>query len=238
MKMAVMGDVHSNIFALNSVLKDIENQKVDLIISTGDLVGYMPFPNEVINTLRSHKILAIQGNHDKAIAQSQPVQDEMIESFPNEAIQKSASAIFTNWTLTDENRSYLANLPETVQIHCNGFKLSVVHGSPRAVGEYLYEDKEKLDLLAEEMEADILVCGHTHVPYHYTTKGKHFINAGSVGKPKHGDCQAAYVIIEVKASQVKSQIIKVPYEVERMVKAILENPMIDDGLIPMLQQGF
>lgn len=70
MRFAVIGDIHSNIYALESVIEDIREKKVDFIVSTGDLVGYLPFPNEVIELIRKERVVAIQGNHDQAIARA------------------------------------------------------------------------------------------------------------------------------------------------------------------------
>ncbi|WP_069999726.1 metallophosphoesterase family protein [Cellulosilyticum sp. I15G10I2] len=237
MRFAVIGDVHSNIFALDSVLKDIENKQVDFIISTGDLVGYMPFPNEVIEKIRASRILVIQGNHDKVIAQAAEVSDELIRNMSDVEVQKSASAAFTNWVITKENRAYLRNLPRQLRISSGRLKVLLVHGSPRMIGEYLYEDIEKLTELSKEVEEDIIICGHTHKPYHQIIDNKHFINAGSVGKPKHGSSQATYVIVTIEGDTVKSDIIEVNYEIESIIEAIKANPMIADELIPMLKRG-
>lgn len=238
MRFAVIGDVHSNIFALESVLKDIEERKVDFIISTGDLVGYLPFPNEVIHTIRKNKILVVQGNHDRGIAKSKPIQDESINNMSEEELHKSASSAFTNWIITAENRKYLDNLPQKLKIEGQQLTVLIVHGSPRLIGEYLYEDSEKLAELSTEIDEDIVICGHTHIPYHQIVNNKHFINAGSVGKPKHGGLEAAYVIVSLEDAEIKSEMIKVSYDIETIITAIRGNRMISDELIPMLRKGF
>jgi putative phosphoesterase len=237
MRVAVIGDIHSNKFALESVLEDINSKKVDFIISTGDLVGYLPFVNEVIDMMRANKILVVQGNHDKKIADSVPVNEESIHKMTEEQIHSSASAAYTNWIITADNRKYLKNLPSQLSIDCNGLKVLVVHGSHKSINEYLYEDKEILEPLSSELYEDIIICGHTHLPYHSTINNKHFINAGSVGKPKQGDSNSVYVIISVEDGKVESEIVKVSYDVESMVKAIEGNSRISNKLIPMLREG-
>ncbi|MDF2612270.1 MAG: phosphodiesterase, family [Clostridia bacterium] len=238
MRFAVIGDVHSNIFALQSVLEDIKMKKVDFVVSTGDLVGYLPFPNEVIEAVQENRILVVQGNHDKLIANSNSIKDEIIESMKDEEIQRNASEIFTNWVITDENRNFLSNLPGQLRINCNEITILIVHGSPRDIGEYLYEDKHNLTELSKELSEDVVICGHTHIPYHYRINNKHFINAGSVGKPKHGSPQAAYVIVTVEGKNVMSETAYVNYDTDSMIKTIKKNRMISDKLIPMLEQGF
>jgi putative phosphoesterase len=238
MKFAVIGDIHSNKFALESVLQDINSKKVDFIISTGDLVGYLPFVNEVIDMIRANRVLVVQGNHDKHIADSQPVSVDTINIMSEEQAHSSASSAYTNWIITDDNRKYLRNLPGQLRIDCMGFKILIVHGSHRSINEYLYEDKEILEELSKQLSEDIIICGHTHFPYHSTINNKHVINAGSVGKPKHGDAKSAYVVISIEEGEVEAEIVKVSYDVESMVKAIENNRMISNKLIPMIKEGY
>ncbi|WP_461204827.1 metallophosphoesterase family protein [Clostridium sp. DL1XJH146] len=238
MRFAIIGDIHSNKFALDSVFKDINDKKVDFIISTGDLVGYLAFPNEVIEMMREHKVLVVQGNHDKRIGDSEKVNNDIINVMSEEEIQKKASLVFTNWIISDDNRRYLKNLPTRLKLVCGKLEILVVHGSHRAIDEYLYEDKEYLSQFEKTVQSDVIICGHTHIPYYLKIGDKHFINAGSVGKPKHGDSRATYVIVDIQESKVKCEIIKVSYDVESMVKAIKENNMIYDKLIPMIEKGY
>lgn len=237
MRFAVIGDIHSNIFALEGVLKDIAAKNVDFIVSTGDLVGYLPFPNEVIEMIREYGILAVQGNHDKHISMHQKIQDAEIESMSDDEIQNSASAIFTSWKITEENKRYLKNLPEKLTLDCNGLKVLIVHGSPRRIDEYLYEETQNLSEVAQTVEEDIIVCGHTHIPYTMRVVDKQFINAGSVGKPKHGNSKSTYVVIEIADDTVHCEIVEVGYQLDGIVSAIKENRMISDKLISMLEQG-
>ncbi|MDD4238862.1 MAG: metallophosphoesterase family protein, partial [Desulfotomaculaceae bacterium] len=119
------------------------------------------------------------------------------------------------------NKEFLRNLPVEVCFRAGKFEVMIVHGSPLQLNEYLYEGAkpEYLMELLNIFHCDVLICGHTHVPYHKVLNpGKHVINAGSVGKPKHGDPQAAYVIIEF-GETVEVHIQKVAYDVESMAMA-------------------
>lgn len=238
MRFAVIGDIHSNKFALESVLKDINMKKVDFIISTVDLVGYLPFVNEVIDMIKVNKILVVQGNHDKHIADSKSVDKNTIIKMTEEQAQSNASSAYTNWVITEGNRKYLRNLPNKIKIDFHGLKVLIVHGSHRSINEYLYNEKEILKSVVTELDEDIIICGHTHLPYHSVINNKHFINAGSVGKPKHGDSNATYVIISIEDGKVESEIVKVSYNVESLIKAIEDNRMISNQLIPMIKEGF
>ena len=129
MRFAVIGDIHSNLAALESVLNHIKGNNVDFIVSTGDLVGYAPFPNEVIDLIRSSHIMSIQGNYDKAIGNKELIcgcdytDSKMIEL-------ASQSVQFTNRAISEENRKYLKNLPQQIIFNGGSFEVIVVHGSP------------------------------------------------------------------------------------------------------------
>lgn len=236
MKIAIISDIHSNIVALDAVLEDISTQEVDHIFATGDLVGYLPFPNEVVNRMREYNVLSVKGNHDNAIViRSKEV--EGLETLTLKEKQASASGIYTTRTISGENRVFLKNLPDYISLSFLGVKLKLVHGSPNSISEYLYEDSEALEELSNSMDEDILVFGHTHVPFHKEVNGKHFMNAGSVGKPKHGNSNASYIIIHIAEEEVSMEFVEVSYDVESVTRVIKDNELISDDLIEMLEQG-
>lgn len=236
MRFAVIGDIHGNIYALKSVYKNIKDKNIDFIVSTGDLVGYMMYPNEVIEFLKENKIASIQGNHDKFIAKGNKIED--ISLYSADDIQKNASEIYTNHILKDENREFLKNLPEEIRIKKGKFNILIVHGSPRKIDEYLYEEGENISEIAEMFEENIIISGHTHIPYIKKTDDKYFINAGSVGKPKHGNPKSTYVIIEVTEEKLVCEIQELTYAHEKMVEDIEKNNYISHKLIPMTREGF
>lgn len=234
MRFAVIGDIHGNIYALEAVYEDIKNKNIDFVISTGDLVGYMMYPNEVIEFLKKNKIASIQGNHDKFIAKGNKIQD--ISIFSQEEVQKNASEIYTNYVLKDENREFLKNLPEEIRIRKNNFNFLIVHGSPRKIDEYLYENGENLLEITKSFSENVIISGHTHIPYVKKVEDKYFINAGSVGKPKHGNPKSTYVIVDLD-EEIKVTIEEASYNYEKMVSDIEKNEYISQKLISMIREG-
>ena len=102
-------------------------------------------------------------------------------------------------------------------------KLLLVHGSPRRVNEYLYADRpvEGIERLLDQAAVDVLVCGHTHLPYHRVLpSGRHLINAGSVGKPKDGDPRAGYVVLSANGRELSVEFIRVDYDHEAAARAV------------------
>lgn len=235
MRFAVIGDIHSNSYALKSVLEDIKLKNVDFIISTGDLVGYFMYPNEVIELLKKNKVLVVQGNHDKAIAQGDKIVD--ISVFSESEIQKNASEIYTNYVLTDENRDFLNDLPQSIKLKKGKFGILIVHGSPRKIDEYLYEDETILKEISENFEENVIISGHTHIPYVKDIGEKCFINSGSVGKPKHGNPNSTYVILSIAEENLECSIEEVEYNYEKIVEDIKNNKGISDKLISMIREG-
>ncbi|KGJ48558.1 serine/threonine protein phosphatase [Clostridium sp. NCR] len=244
MKIAVISDIHSNIYALDSVLADIETKGVDMIVCTGDLVGYGTRPNEVIQTLKKNKILTIMGNYDDAIGNLKIVCGC---DYPDlkDAEKAGLSMHFTGQTTTNENKEYLRNLPKELIFTFDNKTIRFVHGSTRLINEYLKENSKEADEVMSELVENILVCGHTHIPYAKYYGEKLLINAGSVGKPKTGKPNANYVIIDIKnedeiaktPSSVEVEIIEVEYDFERIANEIEESEILPNDFARLIRGG-
>lgn len=236
MKFAVIADVHSNIFALNAALEDIKKRGIERIFCAGDLVGYAPFPNEVIETIKKAKIPTVMGNYDEATAYFKPTCGC---DYPNEKAAEigNQSIAWTKKHTSEASKEFLKTLPGKIEFMEKEKKVLIVHGSPRQINEYLYETrpKEELKEIMNETEADVLICGHTHLPYHKIINDKHLINAGSVGKPKHGDPMGTYVIVDLN-QDVKVDIIKFKYDYEKTAQAIEESELPNE-LATLLRTG-
>ncbi|MDV8113361.1 metallophosphoesterase family protein [Bacillus sp. BAU-SS-2023] len=244
MKIAVISDIHSNIYALDSVLADIETKDVDMIVCTGDLVGYGTRPNEVIQTLKKNKILTIMGNYDDAIGNLKIVCGCDYPD-PKDAEKAGLSMHFTGQTTKVENKEYLRNLPKELIFNFDKKTIRFVHGSTRLINEYLKENSKEADEVMSELVENILVCGHTHIPYAKYYGEKLLINAGSVGKPKTGNPNANYVIIDIKnedkisktPSSVEVEIIEVKYDFERIANEIEENEILPNDFARLIREG-
>ncbi|MGE5631063.1 MAG: metallophosphoesterase family protein [Caulobacteraceae bacterium] len=219
MRIAVIADIHGNIYALQETIRDIEKRNVDVTICAGDLVGYCPFPNEVIELVRKCNIMTIMGNYDDAVG------NELLVcgcDYPDPKDAENAG-ISLNWTIdatTVKNKEFLGSLPKEMKLVFGDIKMLFVHGSPRQLNEYLKENSKEASEVMDAFKYDVLVCGHTHKPYYKAYGDKMLINAGSVGKPKTGRPKANYVIVDVLDNEVKVHIIEVEYEFEKAAKAI------------------
>ncbi|MEG2787822.1 MAG: metallophosphoesterase family protein [Romboutsia sp.] len=244
MRIAVISDIHSNIYALESVLENIKIKNVDMIVCTGDLVGYGTRPNEVIETLKSTKVLTIMGNYDDAIGNLKIVCGCDYPD-PKDSEKARLSMDFTSQATTNENKEYLRNLPKELAFTFNNKTIRFVHGSTRLINEYLKENSKEANEVMSEFVDDILVCGHTHIPYFKYYGDKLLVNAGSVGKPKTGNPKANYVIIDLQnennisktPSKVEIEIVELEYDLEKIVKEIEENEILPNDFARIIKTG-
>lgn len=222
MKFAVISDAHGNLAALRAVLADIEQKGIDSIFCAGDLVGYGPYPYEVIELIKQKRIPSVMGNWDYTVGNSRIVcrcryKDEKWAGIGTAAVQ---------WTLenvTEKNKEYLQKLPFELAVGTDATGVRIVHGSPRRNYEYLDKDMDEkaLNQLLFECRADAIICGHTHIPYIRKIGDKLLINAGSVGRPKHGDPRASYCIIEINGD-IKAEICYTGYDFESTAREIID----------------
>lgn len=216
MNIAVISDIHGNIFALKAVLEDIKNRNVDTIICLGDLVGYGPFPNEVIDLIRKEDILVIMGNYDAAVVCND------IKYIQDNQLNRSFALPWSVNEVNENNKKYLKRLPEDITVVDKGKIITFIHGSIRSINEYLKEDSKEAEEVMKEYDGDILVCAHTHLPYLKKYGEKLLINDGSVGKLKIGRPNATYGILTCDKDIVEFEIIEISYEYEKTIKAMEE----------------
>ncbi|MHA2108402.1 MAG: metallophosphoesterase family protein [Candidatus Hodarchaeales archaeon] len=223
--LGLISDVHSNLTALDTVLNDININypEVEEIFFLGDLCGYGPDPQECAEIILNNKLITkiVKGNHDHYIGQG-------ITPPPTNPIAVSS----INWQLSQlslELRLAISKLPQLITTrHLNiPNELGLVHGSPQyPLTEYIYPNSSKKEALFEYMiniGLDILVLGHTHIPFiveKVIDSGKKLLilNPGSVGQPRDKDSRASYAVVNVEA--MRAEIIRVDYDIDSVVKRI------------------
>jgi diadenosine tetraphosphatase ApaH/serine/threonine PP2A family protein phosphatase len=245
MKLAVLSCIHGNYEALDAVLLDIDRQKVDKIFCVGDLVGYGPYPNAVVEQIRSLDIPTCQGCWDEDVVEGLNACEC---SYPSLLAEKRGRLAheWTNREVHPETREYLAQLPFSLRES----NLCFVHGSPHSNHEYLLPELDAFLAIERILStgADILFCGHTHIPYVRTLDAgelhvkidaggeqqettfkaplKQIINVGSVGEPRHGRPNATYTIYDTDTD--RTTLREVEYDYQKTCQAI-----VDKGLPPI-----
>ena len=197
MKVAVLSDIHGNFQALESVVDDLKLNNCEKVLCLGDLAMAGPQPRMVIDYIRSQNNWeVIQGNTDKLIADFSPkIFEDVKNAFPVMANALADDVLF----IEDDKKEYLRNLPSQKEIVIEGVKVLLVHGSPRRNNEDILPNmplKEIEDML-NGTDADVIFCGHTHVPAGYQTNKKQtVVNVGSVGRPMTTEPKSCYVIAD------------------------------------------
>lgn len=251
-RIAILSDVHSNVHALEAVLKDIEARRVKKIYCLGDLIGYGPYPRDVIEIARKRFEFVIKGNHDEAISYKIPKRFKRI----------AAKAAF--WTrrqikpgrgpgMVDRREwwRYVKRFPYTEELG----PWIMAHGSLDSNLDYVHDKEGALEVFDGMESSRVCFLGHTHVPgifllgsagdeVHYIEPedGKRYaisgrraiINVGSVGQPRDGDPRACWVLAREDGS---FSFRRVPYDVERVADEIYRTRGLPNSLGDRLFDG-
>lgn len=251
--LAILSDVHANLPALEAVLADLDARlgrgEVDAVYCLGDLVGYATWPNEVAALIQGRGIPTIAGNYDEGVGLNSGECGCAYQT-PEDEARGAQSIAYTNQVVSAEIRRYLRSLPRHLRItleaprqkDAGAIEILMVHGSPRRVNEYLFEDRPDASFvrMMEMANADVMLFGHTHKPFHKVLEGedgrvRHAVNTGSVGKPKDGDPRAGYVLLTIDPDEGRDDAgycsvthVRVEYDVEAAAEAVEASPLPDE----------
>ncbi len=222
MRILVVSDIHANWAALSAI-----RQKFDFCLCLGDLVDYGPEPGPCVRWAMTNATHAIRGNHDHGVAQGVPVKGGSGYRYLTGITRPSM------WELLGpEERRYLLQLPLTQRFILGGKRFFLVHGTPRdPLDEYLLKDPATWAKRLQNVEADVVCVGHTHIQFNIQVNGTIILNPGSVGLPRDGDPRAAYAVIEDNRIELK----RVEYPIEDTIAGIEAMPWPRRGKDMMVQ---
>jgi len=207
MRTLVVSDIHGNLAALEAVL----DEPCDRVVCLGDIVGYGPEPAASLRLLRTHDLIAVQGNHDRAASQGVPPRCSARFQW-----LADATAPTSRGQLSADDRSFLSALPHWGVVECGRSRFMLVHATPSdPLYRYLGPDPISWREEVRGLEAKALLTGHTHIQFDLLVDGVRVVNPGSVGQPKDGDPRAAYAVIEDGEVILK----RAAYDVERTIRA-------------------
>jgi predicted phosphodiesterase len=233
---AVFSDAHGNLPGLQAILADVDARGMRDVLCLGDLVGYGPFPNEVAALVRDRGIPTLMGNYDQGIGFSTGDCGCTYKT-DEQRREGDVSLAWTDDVTSQETRAYLRDLQDRFVLETPAGGLLAVHGSPRRINEYLFEDRPESAMarMAEENPYRAILFGHTHVPYAREVPHGHagattlFVNVGSGGRPKDGDWRVCYALIDPAAladGRPAVEFVRVPYDYERLREALLKTDLI------------
>ncbi len=190
MKVAIMADIHSNLPALEAVIREIERVHAEMTVCAGDIVGYGANPNECAHRVEEIASFAVMGNHEASALANDP------------AGMNPYAAAAARWTaehLDDRTRGYLQGLGVGARFDIAGRSATMYHGTVDDYLEYVYEQDVEQALL-ERADAEVLILGHTHIPYVKRFAKGIVVNPGSVGQPRDGDPRASLAVYDSDGS--------------------------------------
>jgi predicted phosphodiesterase len=234
---ALISDIHANLPALDAVLQDIDTNAPDGIYHLGDLVGYGPWPNEVVARIVELGIPGVAGNYDSTVATDY----EHCGCRYEDPRQEELSHLSYDWTRqnsTESTKRILRALPFRIDVrpmggHASGPTLTLVHGNQVLNTVYVTEQRSDgfLARMGQSIGAragDVVAFGHTHLPWHRLVEGVNYVNTGSVGRPKDGDWRAGYVLLTLDGTQVDVNFRRVDFDLDRATQAILDSTLPDE----------
>jgi predicted phosphodiesterase len=229
MRYALVSDVHANLPALDAVLADIAARDVSATYHLGDLVGYASAANEVVARIRTMGIAGVAGNYDSTVA----LEHKHCGCRSEDARQEELAHVSFAWTLahtSEASKAFLGALPFRLDLkplggHVSGPTVTLVHATPTSNLVYVTENRSddflaKMAASAALRAGDVICFGHTHKPWHRVLDGVHFVNTGSVGRPKDGDWRAGYVLLDVDAEGVRVEFARVAYDIAATIAGV------------------
>ncbi len=225
-RLAVFSDIHANLPAMEAVAEHIRTRGYDGVYCLGDMGGYAAEPNEVQEAVMNMGCSCIMGNYDDGVGHNR----DDCGCHYSKPIDIEMSHISFTWTrahTTDTNKEWLRALPLTVRDEIEGRRVLFCHGSPRSNTEYLFDTRsdgyyrQYTSGGKWDAQADVILFGHTHVPFHRVVDEVQFVNTGSVGRPKDGDNRAGYTVLTFCENKLRVEQVRVEYDIERACQTLI-----------------
>jgi putative phosphoesterase len=204
-RLLVLSDIHGNITALRRVLKDAG--KFDAAVCAGDIVGYGPEPCECVKAVSEMERGCVAGNHDIAVVTGDT---SKMNVYAGEAVN------INRRLLKPFQIKYLKRLPQHLFYRIEDVNVHVYHGSPSyPTYEYIFplEAQLRADEFFRATGADLIILGHTHIPFVVELEGRTLLNPGSVGQPRDGDPRSSYALVDVIGNKIEVKNRRVKYDI-------------------------
>jgi len=226
MHILLISDIHGNYPALEAIEDRFRIQSFDYIIHCGDSLVYGPFPNETLSWLEKNDAISILGNTDKKVIKLLRGKNFSKPSDPEKRIMYT----WTAEQLDDSSKRYILSLKKkdtlkvaaTTRGQLRSYLVGIYHGSPARAHEFLFNttsEKRFLEL-ASMCEPEVIVCGHSHDPFHKKFGNRHFINPGSVGRMFDGNPEGSCAVLEFTTSELRVIHYRIAYDIKKTIDKI------------------
>ena len=231
-RIAFLGGIYSNYWALRAALDDIARRGVDATYFLGDLGAFGPHPDRVPQLLIEKGVAGIQGNYEESLStRANDCHCGYTDPRDNHYAQISYDYTFAN--TSDAHKDWMGTLPRQIRFRAGDLRFLLVHGSPRRINEFLWRSTSPdpfLDRLCREHDADVLVCTHTGLQWHRQLSfGRHVINAGVLGRPANdGQTNVWYAVVEVRGKTLSAEFVPVIYDHCRLAAEMQEEKLPEE----------
>jgi predicted phosphodiesterase len=226
MLIAFLSDVHANMPALEAAIASATACGAERFVCSGDMTGYGPYPDDVCHFLQNRQIPALIGNYDRKVL---TVAKHGLSAAQGMKSKKRKILLWTVKHLSHQALVYLSTLPDQLDMQLpSGRKLIVVHGSPLSRDDVIYPSITRPVLAAKlgDLKPDILVCGHTHIPFVRRIGGTLVVNCGSAGQPIDGDPRPSFALVSTeKGALPRGRIIRFDYERQQTIAALAKSSL-------------
>lgn len=202
MKIALISDIHGNVYAFEAVLRDIHRHSVDLTVFLGDLVYGGLYPRECLSMLMNiTPLLAVKGNADGLFDEDDK---DWTPTTPRE-VRIATVHGYVKARMTNEDIQIITHFPLHERLVVDGLSLGFYHGSPRSYSEKIHADDSEHDILEKfkDVRHAVAAVGHTHHRMHRHINDFHVVNPGAVGYAFDGDTRAGYGILTIKNARIQ-----------------------------------
>jgi predicted phosphodiesterase len=234
---AFLSDIHGNLPALKAAVSDARDRGAEIIYCAGDITGYGPFSREVCRFLKKEHITSIRGNYDIKVL------DALDHPAELQKRMKPGKWKILEWTIRQidqDARTFLESLPPSYhETFPGGLELLMVHGGPASAEEVIYPSITPYGLIKriEGDRPDILVCGHTHVPFTRRIAGILLVNCGSAGLSVDGDPRPSYALVKIeKGKPPSARIVRFNYPMDGLLRE-MERSALPKGVLPDFREG-
>jgi len=216
-RLAIISDIHGNLPALEAVISDMKKQEIDQVIVAGDVINFGPFSNQTARMVIENNWPVIRGNNEYFLLDSKTLRAPAEWSDP----VLFAPTIWTVQHFDPDLKKIISTWPDTINLrYGEAPPIQVFHGTPQNPWESIYwtAPDEEIEILLSTVEAEYVICGHTHLPMDRQLGKWHIFNPGSVGVPLDGIFSASYMILESDGEGWKPAFRRIPFDYDAVYK--------------------
>ncbi len=227
-RIAIIADIHANLFALEAVIDDLERRDVDEVMVAGDLVGRGPQGNAVIHRIQELGWSSVRGNHEDYLLSF--YHGDIPDSWRHD--EQWAASRWMADELDAAAVTYIESLPFSRRSKLDS-TVEVFHGSPNSHSEGIghWTPQSRLREFLDTIDGSVLVCAHTHRPLTFKIDAGLVVNVGSVGLPFNGDWRAQYAILQGHRDQWEASFHRIPYPRQQFLDLYQSSGFLSQGAI-------